>query len=81
MDYCILTKLSNGLFFFEICSVITATECACKLNDAHFENLFTHTVAVMRLHISKKNKPLRIFNLHLQRIFFKQLLMPYRLCE
>ena len=29
--------LSNGLFFFERCSLITATVCAYKLNNARFE--------------------------------------------
>ena len=35
--------------------------CAYKLNDACYENFFAHTVAVMRLHLSKKNNPLLIF--------------------
>ena len=33
------SHLSNGLFFFERCSRITATVCAYKLNNARFENL------------------------------------------
>ena len=48
-------------FFFERCSHITATVCAYKLNNARKENLFAHTIAVMRLHLSKKNDPLLIF--------------------
>ena len=47
-----LEELCNGLFFFEICSVT----CTYKL--ARYENLFAHIVAVMRLHLSKKNNPL-----------------------
>ena len=53
--------LSNGLFFFERCSRITATSCAYKLNNARYENLFAHAVAIKRLHLSKKNNPLLIF--------------------
>ena len=51
--------LSNRLFFFERCSLITATVCAYAL--ARYENLFAHTIAVIRLHLSKKNIPLLIF--------------------
>ena len=54
--------LSNGLFFFEICRLITVTVCAYKLNAlALYENLFAHTVAVISLHLSKKNNSLLIF--------------------
>ena len=55
--------LSNGLFFFsKKCSLITLTVCAFKLNNALYENLFAHTVAVLRLHLSeKKRNPLLIF--------------------
>ena len=41
--------LSNGLFFFERCSLITATVCAYKLTNAsklsRYDDLFAHTVA------------------------------------
>ena len=53
--------LSNGLIFFERCSLITVTVCAYKLNNARYENLFAYTVAVIRLHLSKKNNPLLKF--------------------
>ena len=46
-------QLSNGLFFFERCSLITATVYANK-----FFNLYAQTVAVIRVHLSKKNNPL-----------------------
>ena len=40
---CNTIQLSNGLLFFERCSVITMTVCAYKLNKAHSENLFEHS--------------------------------------
>ena len=35
--------------------------CAYKLNNARYENLFAHTVAVMRLHLSINHNLLLIF--------------------
>lgn len=43
-----------------------ATLCACKLL-ARYENLFSHTVAVKRTHLSKDNNSVLIFT------FFKYL--------
>lgn len=37
-----------------------ATLCACKLL-ARYENLFSHTVAVKRTHLSKDNNSVLIF--------------------
>ena len=76
--------LRNGLFFFERCSFITAKVYAYKLNNARYEHLFAHTVAVTRLHLLKKmNNPLLIFTFlkpFLQCIFNYILLLciPYR---
>ena len=57
----------------DIEGLVTAKVCAYKLNNARYEkNVFAHTVAVMRLHLSKKNNPLLIFTFlkhFLQRIF------------
>ena len=59
--------LSNGLFFFEWCSLITATVCAYKFVCTHVE--------AIKLHLSKTNNPLLIFTflqpfLHCILIFF-----------
>ena len=53
-----VVHLNNGLFFFERCSLKNATVCGYKLNNARYENLFAHIVAVIRLHLSKKNNSL-----------------------
>ena len=49
---------SNGLFFFEnrdgVCIQIKQREFA------RYDNVFAQSVAVMRLHFSKKNNPLHI---------------------
>ena len=79
MSIAIKSDLSNGLFFLERCSLINETVCAYKLN---YENLFAHTVAVIRLHLSK----MLIFTFYktsstLHFDFLKSLLMSYCLCE
>ena len=66
--------LSNGLFFIERFSLITATVCAYKSNNARYENLFAHAVAVIKLDFLKKNNPMLIFTFlkhFLKRIFYK----------
>ena len=45
------TCISNGLFFFERCSLITATVCANKFHN------YDHIIAVIR-HLLKKSNPL-----------------------
>ena len=47
-----IASMDNGLFFFERCSLITATVCAYKLNNA-LTFVCTHR-AVIRLHLWKK---------------------------
>ena len=47
--------LSNGLGFFLEDVVSIATVCAYKLNNACSENLFVHTITVMKLHLKKPN--------------------------
>ena len=53
-------NITNGLFFFERYSLITATVCAkIKIQNALSRVIqFVHIVAIMRLLISKKNNPL-----------------------
>ena len=51
-------KASNGLFVFEKKNLIMSNVCAYKLNN---ENSFANTVAVIRLHIPKKNNLMLIF--------------------
>ena len=50
---------------------------------ARYENLYAHTISVMRLHLSKKNDPLFIFRslkpFPKTQFYFFFLLMPYRL--
>ena len=45
------TCISNGLFFFERCSLITATVCANKFHN------YDHIIAVKR-HLLEKSNPL-----------------------
>ena len=53
-----IVKISNGLFFFERCSLIhvTATVCAKQIimRKRTLFNLYAHAVAIIRLHLSKK---------------------------
>ena len=59
----LLTKvwiINNRHCSFSKDVVVTATECAYKLNNTRYEN-FAHAVAVIRLHLSKKNNPLLLF--------------------
>ena len=52
----------------------TATVCAYKSNNARYENLFAHAVAVIKLDFLKKNNPMLIFTFlkhFLKRIFYK----------
>ena len=58
-------NISNGLFLFEWCSLKTATWCANKFTLRELLYLYAHTVAVMRLHLSKKNNPLLKYHLNL----------------
>ena len=53
-------NITNGLFFFERYSLITATVCAkIKIQNALSRVIqFVHIVAIMRLLLSKKNNPL-----------------------
>ena len=51
-------NISNGLFFFERCILITSTACAKKFSNCALFNLYAHTIAVIRIHLSKKNSPL-----------------------
>ena len=51
--------------FYERCSLITATVCAYKLNNARkrvMKNYLAHTVEVVRLRFSKKSNPVLIFS-------------------
>ena len=87
---CNYAYLSNGLFFFERCSPITATVCAYKLNNAPrvsalWKFVYTHRCSYKTTSF-KKNNSLLIFTflkpfLHCILIFLKTLSMPYRLCE
>ena len=53
-------NIKNELFFFERYGLISATVCASNFHTAitRFFSLYAHIVAVMRLHLSKKNNPL-----------------------
>ena len=53
-------NITNGLFFFERYSLITATVSAkIKIQNALSRVIqFVHIVAIMRLLLSKKNNPL-----------------------
>ena len=56
----------------KICSKIVVLFICPYLHVARYEKLFAHAVAVIRLHLSKKNNPLLIFKFlkhFLQRIF------------
>lgn len=65
--------LNNKSSFFERCRLITATIFEYILNNARYENLFSHTNAIMRLHLWKQNfkKPTIIYcwYLHLKTLF------------
>ena len=50
------TCISDGLFFFERCSLINATVCANKFHN------YDHIIAVMR-HLFKKSNPLLHVNI------------------
>ena len=53
-DFLVLLRyLSNGLFLFERCRLITTTVYAYKLNNARNAYLFVYIIAVKKLNFSK----------------------------
>ena len=72
--------LSNVLYFFERCCSLTATVCARAF--LCYENLFAHTVTVIRLRLSIHWLYLPFVNLSyyaFKIIFFYYLCIPHRL--